>query len=71
MSAALSMAMCSGIGYWLDNKYGLSPWCTVGGACFGCWSAALALQKLLSRLDAESRAERRVSGKSTEKVDLD
>ena len=54
MSAALSIALLSGGGYWLDVKYGWKPALTITGMVIGCTLAAASLRQLLIRLDKQS-----------------
>ncbi len=35
MEFAVSEILCTGAGYWLDQKCGTFPWCLVGGAAAG------------------------------------
>ncbi len=44
LQLAISVVVFFFIGYWLDGKFGTSPWCTVGGAFLG---AAGGLTKFL------------------------
>lgn len=55
MSAALSVAIFAGGGYWLDSKYGLKPLLTICGLLIGCVFAAASLKRLLMRLDKQSQ----------------
>ena len=34
-SVAVMMALPAGVGYWVDQKLGTSPWVLVAGAAFG------------------------------------
>jgi len=54
MSAALSIAVCAGGGYWLDLKYGWKPLLTILGVAVGCLMAVVLLRRLLVRLDQRS-----------------
>jgi F0F1-type ATP synthase assembly protein I len=58
MSAAMSIAIFAGGGYWLDTRYGWKPALTICGACLGCVMAAFSLRRLLVRLDEQSRRDR-------------
>ena len=55
MSAALSIALLAGGGYWLDVKYGWKPVLTIVGMVIGCSLAAASLRQLLIRLDKQSK----------------
>ncbi|MBX2990739.1 MAG: AtpZ/AtpI family protein [Bacteroidetes bacterium] len=35
LQLAISVVVFLFIGYWLDGKFGTSPWCTIGGAFLG------------------------------------
>jgi F0F1-type ATP synthase assembly protein I len=35
LQLAISVVAFFFIGYWLDGKFGTSPWCTLGGALLG------------------------------------
>jgi len=56
-----------GGGYWLDVRYGWTPFCTVFGALLGFVAAGFSLRQLLERLDRRtensesSRSENRNS----------
>ncbi|MEO2015544.1 MAG: AtpZ/AtpI family protein [Fuerstiella sp.] len=58
MSAAMSIAIFAGGGYWLDARYGWKPVLTICGACLGCVMAVFSLRRLLVRLDKQSRRDR-------------
>lgn len=61
MSAALSVAVFAGGGYWLDSKYGWKPLLTICGLVIGCLLAAASLRQLLARLDKRTRERRQES----------
>ena len=69
MSAALSVALLSGGGYWLDLKFGSKPVLTICGVVLGCLMGVASLRQLLVRLDKRSKDQRnrstseRASGK--------
>jgi F0F1-type ATP synthase assembly protein I len=58
MSAAMSIAIFAGGGYWLDTRYGWKPVLTICGACLGCVMAVFSLRRLLVRLDKQSKSRR-------------
>lgn len=58
ISAAMSMVVMVGGGYWLDRKFGWTPALTVCGACLGFVAAGVSLKVLLRRLDQESSRRR-------------
>ena len=63
ISAAMSMVVMVGCGYWLDTKFGWIPVLTICGACLGIVAAGALLRILLRRLDRESALKkRRTSG---------
>lgn len=59
ISGAVSMAVMTGGGYWLDRKYDLSPVLTICGATLGFVVAGVSLRALLQRLDQESAKNER------------
>ena len=59
VSGAISMAVMTGGGYWLDQKYGFSPVLTICGASLGFVVAGVSLKALLQRLDHESARKRK------------
>ena len=64
ISAAMSMVVMVGCGYWLDTKFGWIPVLTICGACLGFIAAGASLRVLLRRLDQESALKKkRTSGK--------
>ncbi|MCP4175500.1 MAG: AtpZ/AtpI family protein [Fuerstiella sp.] len=58
MSAAMSIAIFAGGGYWLDTRYGCKPALTICGACLGSVMAVLSIRRLLTRLDQQFRRGR-------------
>jgi len=58
LSAALSLGLFVGAGYWLDRKVGWAPALTICGACLGFVVAGVSLRALLRRLDQESAREK-------------
>lgn len=68
MSAALSVAIFAGGGYWLDLKYGWKPLLTICGLLIGCVFAIESLRRLLVRLDKRSQQQKdRLAAKETPK----
>ncbi len=59
ISAAMSMAVMAGGGYWLDSKFGWSPVLTIVGASLGFVAAGASLRVLLRRLDRESAEKKK------------
>lgn len=58
MSAALSIALLAGGGYWLDRRCECQPLLTIVGACLGFIMAGVSLRRLLRRLDREAAVRR-------------
>jgi len=58
MSAALSVAVCVGGGYWLDLKFGYKPLLTICGLVLGCTMAVASLRQLLIRLDKRTQQKK-------------
>jgi F0F1-type ATP synthase assembly protein I len=58
MSAALSVAIFAGGGYWLDSKYGYKPLLTICGLLIGCVFAIESLRRLLVRLDKRTQRQK-------------
>lgn len=54
LSAALSLGVLIGGGYWLDTKFGWTPVLTIFGAVIGFVVAGASLRVLLRRLDQEA-----------------
>jgi F0F1-type ATP synthase assembly protein I len=50
-SLGLEMVVPTGIGVWLDNKYGTLPGWTLVGLCLGSYLAFRGLQQLLRDLN--------------------
>lgn len=59
VSGALSLAVMTGGGYWLDKRFGVSPVLTICGASLGFVVAGVSLKTLLQRLDQESAKNRK------------
>lgn len=66
MTICLSLGACVGIGYWLDQKFGLKPLLTVTGVVLGMVTAGFSLRRLVQRFDRRSkeRQDSRGSGSS-------
>lgn len=58
LSAALSLGVLIGAGYWLDQRFGWTPVITICGACLGFVVAGVSLRVLLRRLDQEASREK-------------
>lgn len=69
LSGALAIAVCAGLGYWLDLKTGWKPALTIIGACLGFVSAGLTLRSLLRRLDKDSRRRQASQPESRDRQD--
>jgi F0F1-type ATP synthase assembly protein I len=59
MSAVMAVAVFTGLGYWLDGRYGCSPVLTICGICLGSVAAGFSLRELLRRLDKDSKRSKR------------
>ena len=69
LSAAMSMGLLVGAGYWADRETGWSPGFTIFGACLGFVVAGASLRALLRRLDQESgRDKKRKPGSERERL---
>lgn len=66
VSAAISLALMAGGGYWLDQRLGWTPVLTICGACLGFAMAGLALRRLLQRLDRETEKSQRQAAENRE-----
>jgi len=61
-SVGFAMVLPAALGYWLDGKWGTSPWLVISGACLGFLASMLELLKLVRLLDKprpDSGASRR------------
>ncbi len=47
---AFEMALPAGLGFWLDRRWGTSPWLVVLGACLGFYVAGMSLAQLIKRM---------------------
>ncbi len=50
MQLAISVVVFFFIGYWLDRKFGTSPWCTIGGAALGVTGGLIKFLKTATAL---------------------
>ncbi|MFM9963150.1 MAG: AtpZ/AtpI family protein [Planctomycetaceae bacterium] len=50
ISIALEMALPVWLGFWLDGRWGTSPWLVVLGACLGFFVAGASFARLIKRL---------------------
>lgn len=50
-SIGMELAVPTGVGAWLDNEYGTSPWLAVTGALVGMFLATQGLRRLMKELD--------------------
>lgn len=55
-TVAFMMAVPAGVGYWLDEKWGSSPWCVIVGAVIGF---ATGFRQLLSMVERQSGRDTR------------
>lgn len=49
-SVGFAMVLPTGLGYWLDTRWGTAPWLVIVGACLGFAAAMLDLMKLAQQL---------------------
>lgn len=65
LELAVTMAVCVGGGYWIDQRFGTLPWGTLGGAVLGIATLALQFYRLVKTLEHEQarEAERRARDK--------
>lgn len=61
MSAALSVAVSVGCGYWLDQQFGTGPVLMVCGLIVGCLIAVASLRRLLARMDKQNQRYKKQS----------
>ena len=59
---SLEMALPAGLGYWLDNRWGTSPWLVAVGAVFGFTVAMRHLLDLAGRASKQNRSRPSRSG---------
>jgi F0F1-type ATP synthase assembly protein I len=45
----LSVLLPGGLGYWLDNKFGTTPWLMLVGGLFGCVAGFYVLLKAIRK----------------------
>ncbi len=56
-SIALEMALPAGAGYWLDRRWGTSPWLVVLGACLGFVISGMSLAQMVKRLSPPAKTQ--------------
>jgi F0F1-type ATP synthase assembly protein I len=56
-SIALEMALPAGAGYWLDRRWGTSPWLVVLGACLGFVISGMSLAQMVKRLTPPAKPQ--------------
>jgi F0F1-type ATP synthase assembly protein I len=49
-SIAMELALLTIAGYWLDRRWGTSPWLVIIGACVGFLVSGLSLAQMIKRL---------------------
>ncbi len=52
---AVSVAVCTALGWWLDIKTGFKPFCTLGGAVFGIGIGIYNLVVIVRELDGKPK----------------
>ena len=50
INIALQFCLPAGVGFWLDDRWGTSPWLVIVGACFGFFVAGTSFAQLIRRL---------------------
>ena len=50
INIALQFCLPAGAGFWLDDRWGTSPWLVVLGACLGFFIAGTSFAQLIKRL---------------------
>jgi ATP synthase protein I len=55
LEMGVSVAIGAGIGYWLDTKYGWSPWGVLIGTFFGIGAAAKALWTVVKAVERQNQ----------------
>lgn len=54
LQLAISVVVFFFIGYWLDGKFGTSPWCTIGGAALGATGGLIKFLREATRLGKQA-----------------
>lgn len=57
LQLAISVVVFFFIGYWLDGKFGTSPWCTLGGAFLGAVGGLIKFLREAMSLGKQADAE--------------
>jgi hypothetical protein len=65
LTIALELALPAWLGFWLDNRWGTSPWLVVLGACLGLFVAGSSFVQFVKRLTPPSRPPRSSSSEKT------
>jgi ATP synthase protein I len=55
---SLEMALPAGFGYWLDTRWGTTPWLVLVGAGLGLFTAAMSLKQLIQQASPPPRPPR-------------
>lgn len=55
LEMGVSVAIGAGIGYWLDSKYGWSPWGVLIGTFFGIGAATKALWTVVKAVEKSNQ----------------
>lgn len=66
INIALQMCLPVGGGFWLDNRWGTSPWLVVLGACLGLLIAGAGFTQLIKRLAPHSTPPRSSSSDNSD-----
>ncbi len=54
---AVTMALCTGAGYWADQWLGTLPWCTLAGAALGMTAAFVHVFRISKKMSEPSEDE--------------
>ena len=65
-SIALEMALPVGAGYWLDRRWGTSPWFVLVGAALGLFTATASLMQLVNKESARIQSLRTKPSKTVD-----
>ncbi len=61
-SVALVMALPAGVGYWIDSKFGSTPWVLAAGAIFGLVAGMVQLLRGIGRISKRDEDEHKLNG---------
>ncbi len=67
-AVSLEMAVPAGLGYWLDNRWGTTPWLVVIGAVLGFIVAMRHLLEIAGRASKQNRPNQNRPGDTRSKL---